>query len=61
MNPTSTHEDVGLIPGPPQWVKGSCITMSYGVGQMKLGTGMILVLPWLWHRLTAAAPTQPLA
>ena len=22
MNPTSTHEDVGLIPGPAQWVKG---------------------------------------
>ena len=21
MNPTSVHEDVGLIPGLPQWVK----------------------------------------
>ena len=28
MNPTSSHEDVGLIPGPAQWVKRSRNAMS---------------------------------
>ena len=29
-HPTSTHEDVSLIPGLTQWVKGSSIAMSPG-------------------------------
>ena len=31
-NLTSTHEDMGSIPGLAQGVKGSGVSMSYGVG-----------------------------
>ena len=32
-NPISIHEAVGSVPGLTQWVKGSGIAVSYGVGR----------------------------
>ena len=52
INLTSTHEDVGLIPGLAQWVKDSGIAVSCGVGHRR---GSNLVLLWLWCRLAATA------
>ena len=46
MNRTSIHQDAGLA----QWVKGSGIAMSCGVGHRRDSD---LALLWLWHRLTA--------
>ena len=57
-NPTSIHEDAGLIPGLPQRVKYPSIAVSCGVGH-KCGSDSALL--WLWHRPAAAAPIQPLA
>ena len=54
----SLHEVVGSIPGLAQWVKGSGIAMSCGVG-CTLGSDLALL--WLWRRWAAAAQTQPLA
>ena len=58
MNLTSIFEDVGAIPGLTQWVKGSSIAVSHGVGHRH---GSDLVLLWLWCRPAAIAPIQPLA
>ena len=55
MNPTSIHEDAGLIPGPDY---GSVIAMSCGVGCRH---GLDLALLQLWHRLAAVAPILSLA
>ena len=55
-NPTRNHEVEGLIPGLAQWVKGSIVAMSCGVGRRCASD---LVLLWLW--LAAIAPTGPLA
>ena len=57
MNPTSIHEDTGLIPGSDQWVEGQALLRS-GIGCRR---GSDLVLLWLWYRLAAAAPIRPLA
>ena len=56
-NVTSTHEDVGSIPGLTQWVWGSGVTMSCGVGRR---CGLDPILLWLWGRLAAVAVIQPL-
>ena len=52
------YEDAGLIPGLDQWVKGSSIAVSWGVGQRCCLDPALL---WLWHRPAAAAPIRPLA
>ena len=57
-NPSSIPEDVGSIPDLAQWVKGSGVAESYGVGHRR---GSDLALPWLWYRPTAAAFIRPLA
>ena len=51
-NLTSIHEDVDLIPGLAEWVKGPSVAVSCSVGRRH---DLDLALLWLWCRLTAAA------
>jgi len=57
-NLTRSHEVVGSIPGLAQWVKGSSVAVSCGVGHRR---GLDLALLWLWRRLAAIALIRPLA
>ena len=58
MSPMSIREDASLIPGLAQWVKGSSIAVSCGVGHRHESD---LALPWLWCQPAATALIQPLA
>ena len=49
---TSIHEDVSLTTGLAQWVKGSRIAVSCGIGHRR---GLNLTLLWLWCRPVATA------
>ena len=51
-------EDLGLISGLAQWVKGSSTAASCSIG---LGYGSDLALLWLWSKSAAMALTGPLA
>jgi len=54
MNPTSIHEDMGLISGLIQWLR-ICIAVICGVGHR---CGLDPALLWLWCRPVATAPIQ---
>ena len=58
MNPTKNHELVDSIPGLAQWVKGSGIALSCGVG-CRCGSDHVFL--WLCLRPEATAVIRPLA
>ena len=57
-NPTRNYEVAGSVPALAQWVKGSGVAMSCGVGCRH---GLDPMLLWLWRRPAATAPIRPLA
>ena len=57
-DPSSIHEDVGLILGLAQRVRGASIAVSCGIGCRR---SLDLSLLWLWCRPAAAALIQPIA
>ena len=57
-NPTRNHEVAGSVPALAQWVKGSGVAVSCGVGYRR---GSDPALLWLWRRPVATGPIQPLA
>ena len=58
IKPSSIHEDAGLIPALTQWIKDPVLPSA--VVQVA-DTPRIQHCLWLWHRLAATAPIQPLA
>ena len=53
---TSICEDMGLIPGLTQWVKGSGVAVNCGIG---CRCSSNLALLWLWCRPAGTAPIWP--
>ena len=56
-NPTSLHEDMGLIPGIAQQAMDP-VAVSCGIGHRHDSDPELL---WLWHRLATTALIGPLA